>query len=62
MFCFRKWLQEVFMDASAALVERAGAAVSTSFRAARYLQGIAAQNASEIFSWKIALRPIMAWF
>jgi len=32
MFCFRKCLQEVFMDAPAALVERAGAAVSTSFK------------------------------
>jgi hypothetical protein len=45
------------MDAPAALVERAGAAVSTSFKAARYLQGIAAQNVSEICSRQIAPRP-----
>jgi hypothetical protein len=57
MFCFRKCLPEVFTDAPAALVERAGAAVSTSFEAARYLQGIAAQNVSEICSCQIAPRP-----
>ena len=57
MFCFGKCLQEVFMDAPAALVERAGAAVSSSFKATRYLQGIAAQNVSEICSCQIAIRP-----
>lgn len=45
------------MAAPAALVERAGAAVRTSFKAARYLQGIGTQNVSETCSCQIAPRP-----